>query len=30
MQALLRETGFTTQWLEPGMKAQLPFSVRVQ
>jgi len=30
MQALLRETGLTTQWLEPGMKAQLPFSVRVQ
>jgi protease-4 len=30
MQALLRETGLTTGWLEPGMKAQLPFSLRVQ
>ncbi|HEX8698503.1 MAG TPA: signal peptide peptidase SppA, partial [Myxococcaceae bacterium] len=30
MQAILRETGLTTGWLEPGMKAQLPFSLRVQ
>jgi len=30
MQALLRETGLTLEWLEPGMKAQLPFSVKVR
>ncbi len=27
LQALLRESGLTTGWLEPGMKAQLPFTV---
>jgi protease-4 len=30
MQALLRDSGLTTGMLEPGMKAQLPFTVRIQ
>jgi protease-4 len=29
IQALLRETGLTTGVLEPGMKAQLPFTLRI-
>jgi protease-4 len=30
MQALVKETGLTSGWLEPGLKASLPFNLRVE
>jgi protease-4 len=30
MQALLKETGLSSGWLEPGLKAALPFSLKVE
>ena len=30
MQTLVKETGLTSGWLEPGLKAALPFTLTVE
>jgi protease-4 len=30
MQAILKQTGLTSGWLEPGLKAALPFSLTIE